>query len=85
MAFFVFVWRRDTMDDSIQIMDQLKVSHLLNWNSSSLTDGLLGRRNYRVNLSRGTGVKFSKLRGYFCKFHHYSLGVWGSRLQLTSA
>ena len=31
MAFFVFAWRRDTMDDSIQIIDQLKVSHLLNW------------------------------------------------------
>ena len=30
------------MDDSIQIIDQLKVSHLLNWNSSSLTDSLLG-------------------------------------------
>ena len=42
MAFFVFAWRRDTMDDSIQIIDQLKVSHLLNWNSSSLTDSLLG-------------------------------------------
>ena len=41
------------MDDSIQIIDQLKVSHLLNWNSGSLTDGLLGRKNYRVNLSLG--------------------------------
>ena len=28
---------------SIQIIDQLKVSHLLNWNSGSLTDSLLGR------------------------------------------
>ena len=73
------------MDDSIQIMDQLKASHLLNWNSSSLTEGLLGRRNYRVNLSLGPGVKSSKLRGYFFKFHHYSLGVWGLWLQLTSA
>ena len=73
------------MDDSIQITDQLKVSHLLNWNSGSLTDGLLGKGNYRVNLSLGPGGKSSKLRGYFCKFPHYSPGVWGSWLQLTSA
>ena len=49
------------MDDSIQIIDQLKVSHLLNWSSGSLTDGLLGRGNYHVNLSLGPGGKSSKL------------------------
>ena len=49
------------MDDSIQIIDQLKVSHLLNWSSSSLTDGLLGRGNYHVNLSLCPGGKSSKL------------------------
>ena len=73
------------MDDSIQIIDQLKVSHLLNWNSSSLTDGLLGRGNYHVNLSLGPGDKSSKLRGYFCKFPHYFLRTWASWLQMTSA
>ena len=65
------------MDDSIQIIDQLKVSHLLNWNSGSLTDGLLGRGNYCVNLSLRLGGKSSKLRGYFCKFPHYSPGLGG--------
>ena len=65
------------MDDSIQIIDQLKVSHLLNWNNSSLTDRLLGRGNYRVNLSLGPGGKSSKLRAYFCKFPHYSPGGLG--------
>ena len=73
------------MDDSIQIIDQLKVSHLLNWNSGSLTHCLLGRGSYRVNLSLWPGGKSSKLRGYSCKFPHYSPGVWGSWLQLTSA
>ena len=31
------------------------MSHLLNLNSGSLTEGLLGRGNYYVNLSLGPG------------------------------
>ena len=44
------------MHDSIQIFDQLKVSHLLNLKSSSLRDSLLVRDNYHMNLSLGLGV-----------------------------
>ena len=56
------------MHDSIQIFDQLKVSHLLNLNSGSLTDSLLGRGNNHVNLSIGQGVNPLNYEDIFVNF-----------------
>lgn len=61
------------------------MSHLLNLDSGSLTDNLSGRGNYHVNLSLGPGVDPSNYEDTFVIFPHYSLGIWASWLQMTSA
>ena len=62
-------------------MTQFK--YLLNQNlnsSGSLTESLLERGNYHVNLSLGPGINPSHYEDTL----HYSPGGWRSWLQLTS-
>ena len=71
MAFFFVFVGRDTMHDSIQIhqiFDQLKVSHLLNLNSGSLTDSLLGRGVTNGPLKFLTARKILPLLDLLAKF-----------------
>ena len=50
---------------------------------SSLTDSLLERGNYLMNLSLRAWGKSFKLRGYCWEFSPYSPGVWGSTSALV--
>ena len=61
------------------------MSHLLNLNSGSLTDSLLGRGNYHVNLFLGRGVNPLNYEDTFVNFSTISQGFGGSWLQLTIA
>ena len=75
---FFFLWRMDTINDSVNSnIWSVKESHLLNLKSSSLRDGLLGRGNYHLKLSLGPGVNPLNFEVTFVDFPNIPRGFRG--------